>query len=212
MGRDRGDPAVRAVIFSNAVQLETDAGNPTAALGHARSAREMGTEVRGRVSFAVAYACARRWPEAEAEFAENWELMPPALRRQWLPTRARGWRALGEAERAITALRELIDSAEAMGATLTQLRTGLVLAGTLARSDGAGHRSEIESALARAEALIGTTGASLYRAHLHEERAALMQALGDDDVRRRELSAAQRLFAETGADGHAERLAGELAT
>jgi hypothetical protein len=45
---------------------------------------------------------------------------------------------------------------------------------------------------------------------LHEARAELERACGDAAAAERELHQAQRLYAEMGATGHAERLAREL--
>jgi len=212
MARERGDPASLAIVLSNAVHLEAEAGNAAAALAHARSLREIGIDVQGRTGFGVAYACAERWSEAEADFAENWERIPPSLRSHWLPTRSRGWHALGEQARALSALRELGEVTRSMGAAMTELRTMLALGGLLARGDGAAAQPEIEAALTRAAELIEATGAALYSAQLHEERAALMEALGDDGRRREELAIARRLYEEMGARGRAERLARALAS
>ena len=99
-----------------------------------------------------------------------------------------------------------------MGAALTELRTVLRLAGLLAQLEGAAARGEIENCLARAGELIEATGARIFTAQLCVERAEWMRALGDEEARRRELERAHRLYAEMGADGHAERLAGILAT
>jgi hypothetical protein len=47
---------------------------------------------------------------------------------------------------------------------------------------------------------------------VHLERAELARQSGDREDWERELQEAHRLYAEMGATGHAERLAGELAT
>ena len=44
---------------------------------------------------------------------------------------------------------------------------------------------------------------------LHEARARLAHLRGDAETRGRELAEAERLYAEMGARGHAERVAGE---
>ena len=47
---------------------------------------------------------------------------------------------------------------------------------------------------------------------IHVELAELARQNGDEAERERELSEAHRLFTQIGATGHAERLAGRLAT
>jgi len=87
----------------------------------------------------------------------------------------------------------------------------LALARVLIRTEGADAREQIEAALARVETLVEETGARMWLPFLHERRADLARALGDEAGRERELREAHRLFAEIGAEGHAARLARELA-
>jgi tetratricopeptide (TPR) repeat protein len=211
MTREQGDPAAVNMALSNATFFEVESGNGAEAVACARRGAEIGIDLQGRVALAIAYACEERWSEAEAEFAANWAALSPGMRRSFLPWRASGLHALGEEESAITQLRDARADAQNAGATMTDLRITLLLARLLARSEGAAAQAEIEQALGRAAELIESTGARLYRAQLHAERAELMQALGDDKSRREELAEAQRLYAEMGAEGHAQRLARELA-
>ena len=65
----------------------------------------------------------------------------------------------------------------------------------------------IEGTLSRASELIAETGARSHEPQVHELRAWLASACGDDTARKRELREAHRLYTEMGATGHAERVA-----
>jgi hypothetical protein len=80
----------------------------------------------------------------------------------------------------------------------------------LRRARGADARDEIERALDRALALVEETGGRSIEPQLLEERARLAGLLGDGAACERGLRDAQRLYVESGAGGHAERLAQEL--
>ena len=95
---------------------------------------------------------------------------------------------------------------------MTELVTSTELVALLGIGEGESARAEIEATLARARELIEVTGARLYTAHLHARHAECLRALGDENAWRRELEEAARLYAEMDATGHAERLAGELAS
>ena len=58
--------------------------------------------------------------------------------------------------------------------------------------------------------MIDETGARGYQPFVHEERAELARAQGDETTRERELREAHRLYTEMAATGHAQRLAREL--
>ena len=73
-------------------------------------------------------------------------------------------------------------------------------------------REQIEAALARALQLVRETGTKVQEPPIHVELAELARQSGQEEERQRELHEAHRLFSEIGASGHAERLAGELAT
>ena len=66
------------------------------------------------------------------------------------------------------------------------------------------HRSDL------AESLLGVerTGAAGYEPFVRVERARLAELRGDEVGRVREISAAERLFRQMGADGHVERMRG----
>jgi hypothetical protein len=71
--------------------------------------------------------------------------------------------------------------------------------------------SEIEAALAEAEAWLEISGAKSYEPFLCVERAELARLTGDKAARERELREAHRLFLEIGAPIRAEQVAKELA-
>ncbi len=53
-------------------------------------------------------------------------------------------------------------------------------------------------------------GARSFEPFIHEQRARLKRAAGDEPGARRELREAHRLYTEMGATGHAERVEREL--
>jgi len=79
----------------------------------------------------------------------------------------------------------------------------------LARGD-AGDAGEVETLVERMAALAEDSGFRLYLPQAVELRADLAALRGDPAARERHLRAAQRLYAEIGATGHAARLANEL--
>ncbi len=116
----------------------------------------------------------------------------------------------GNTERARTLATQAIDVAQERGLRLQEIRAQLALARVLLRADPAGARVEIETALARAEALTEETGLLSNAPFIHLGRAALARANGDEVGRRRELGEAHRLFTEMGATARAEQVAREL--
>ena len=78
----------------------------------------------------------------------------------------------------------------------------------LARAEVAlGHDDAVDPLLVRAEALIDTMGALAFRPQLTEIRAEHARRLEDQMEWRAKLAEAHRLFTETGATGHAARVA-----
>jgi class 3 adenylate cyclase len=209
LSRTQGDASTVYAAEGNAIILEVEAGNAKAAL--ALASRQVQIEaVVPSMGPALAQACAERWTEAEVLFAEQWERLRHGVRRSHLPMRALCWHALGDSERAAKTLRETLVDAHGAGATMTELRASLSLARILAQTDAGASQAEIEELLGRAQSLIEATGADLFSAQLHAERAELMRGLGHAEAHRRERDEARRLYAAMGAAGHAERLAREL--
>ncbi len=102
--------------------------------------------------------------------------------------------------------------AQRMGTRFWELGAQLALAEVLLRVEGANVRARIEEALKRAEALVDETGGEVMRPALCLYHAELARLRGDEAARTNKLREAHRLYTETGATGHAERLARELAT
>jgi len=81
----------------------------------------------------------------------------------------------------------------------------------LARAEVAlGHDDAVDPLLVRAETLIADMGAVAFRPHLAEVRAERARRHGDQAGWRAQLAEAHRLFIETGATGHAARVARTL--
>jgi tetratricopeptide (TPR) repeat protein len=87
----------------------------------------------------------------------------------------------------------------------------LAQARVLRALDGATAKAAIEACLGRAEDLVAETGARAQLPFVIEERARLARDIGDAREAKRRLREALRAFEEMGADGHAARLAAELA-
>ena len=92
---------------------------------------------------------------------------------------------------------------------ITAITQAEILYGVRLLPDGK-RRKRIEHALNRVQELIEATGARSLLPLLHEARAELAAAEGDDATRERELREAHRLFLEMGATGRAHRFAQEL--
>jgi hypothetical protein len=115
--------------------------------------------------------------------------------------------ALGQPERAQATAAQAIATAIERGSLLQELQSGLALA----RAEVAlGNDAALDPLLARCATLIAETGASAYCPHLAEVRAERARQRGDAAGWRAALAEAHRLFVETGATGHAGRLATEL--
>ena len=116
----------------------------------------------------------------------------------------------GEEERARTLAEEAVAEARRGNLRLFETLAQIVLARVVRRTEGVAGRTAIETALARAQALVEETDARCYQPFLHVECAELARLTGDEASRERELHVAQRLFSEMGAPARAERLAKEL--
>jgi class 3 adenylate cyclase/tetratricopeptide (TPR) repeat protein len=119
--------------------------------------------------------------------------------------------ALGERGEALVAAREAIALTNASGCQWFEAEAQLALAQALLAAEGAPSRAEIEAALARAEALVESTGARVCTPRVLELRGRLAAAVGDAEAADHALRRALALDREIGASGHAERLARELA-
>jgi class 3 adenylate cyclase/tetratricopeptide (TPR) repeat protein len=198
-------------------------GEPESAMAHARQA--LGIAERIGDSFSLAWSWF--WLGVGARMRGEWRQAIEAIERSQAISRERragldseGWRliilgeaylGLGEAERAVDLLREGAALLRSRGQSAEAL-ANVILARILLSSEGLAAREEIESALARARELARDTGMRSAEPMIHVELAELAHQSGVEEERERELLEAHRLFTEVGATGHAERLAGELAT
>jgi hypothetical protein len=166
---------------------------------------------------AARIAC-QRWEESAAASERGLSILRAGgTGRHW---ESRGLALLAEALAGAgdaSAARTYADEAEAAslraGNRTIECLSCLAIARTRRMVDGIAASSAIAATLDRVDALVSATGAQLYTAWVHEERALLAKAFGDEEEWRRELSMAQRQFAAMGADAHVARLAaGDPAT
>jgi tetratricopeptide (TPR) repeat protein len=155
------------------------------------------------------------WAEAERALSTALELA--RLNRtgreyeaQLLLRLARARLGRGDAAGARRAAEEAVTLAGERGQPSYEGQARIALARALCESEGGKARAAIEGELARASALLETTGCRAFVPRIAEARAELARALGDEAERERELREAHRRYSEMGATGHAERLAEEL--
>ncbi len=125
--------------------------------------------------------------------------------------------ARGDVDKALRTASELAEWAERLESSLDSLHINrfvmnrvpdarMLRARARLRLHGAAARSAVESDVARMAELIEALGIDLYRPDLHELRAELARALGDEAGAERELREARRLLLEMGATERAARL------
>ncbi len=198
------------------------AGDATAALAAGRRAEERNEKVGSAIGRALSqsqhgmalvlngdWEASRDRLEAGLAIARENRVWL-SLEADYLAGLAEAYLGLGDGERARSASMEAVQIARERETLICELRAHLAVARVLLSLDGAPARREIESALDRAHAIARTTGARSYEPIIHEERANVARALGDEAAREHELAVAHRLFTEMGATGHAERVAKEL--
>jgi class 3 adenylate cyclase/tetratricopeptide (TPR) repeat protein len=198
-------------------------GDPERAMAHAQQA----LAIAERIGDSFSRTWSWYWMGLAADMRGEWRQAVEAIEQSQAISRERrtavdseGWclitlgeayLGLGDAERATNLLRDAVALVRSRGQAAEAV-ANVVLARILLASEGLAAREEIESALGRASELASETGMCSIEAKLHVELAELARRNGDEEERGRELREAHRLFTEFGATGHAERLAGELAT
>jgi adenylate cyclase len=224
IAREQGDIEVAGFAHGCTGWLAYLQGEPEAALGHAQQALEIAERIGSSFSRAwawlflgVAERMRGQWRRAidalEHSFAIAREGRTGTEGDAWrLAALGESYLGLGDPERARTLVAEGVEIGRAQGHVSFESYANLALAQVLLGSAGVGARPEIEAALARALELARETGAKVHEPLIHVELAELARQSGDEEGRERELGKAHRLFSEIGASGHAERLAGELAT
>jgi len=222
LARARGEVELLGWTHEFVAYFNIAVGELQPALEHARLALDSAEKIGSPLSRASAWYGVG----AAAVASGDWENAVSATERglgiirtsgtgrHWL---SRGLALLAEAlvgAGQVEQARRMADEAEAasqQGANRSfECISCLALARTRRMLDGTDARAAIEALLARVEALIAATGAALYAPHVHEERAALSEMLGDRESAQRELRTAHELFAAMGADAHAARLADRL--
>jgi tetratricopeptide (TPR) repeat protein len=198
-------------------------GHPEKALAHAQHVtpekglfEETFWAAQPHAYMARALLMANRLEEAIAEF-DRWDelLRQHGLRRSTavtvhLPYRAEAYSRNGDVERALACAREAIELADNGGLGVARVGAELTHARALLRM-GDGQREEALKALDRSAEFASSTGARVYEPFIGETRAMYARRLGREQERTQHLQAAQRLFAELGAAGHAQRIANALA-
>jgi class 3 adenylate cyclase/tetratricopeptide (TPR) repeat protein len=224
IAREQGDIEVAGFSHMWSAGLAYFEGEPEAALSHAQQALEIAERIGGSFSRAHAWA----WLGLAERMRGEWRRAIEALERslaiasesrtaveldpQCRALLGESHLGLGDPERARRLAEEGLESARAQGHRTDEMHANLALARVMLGSADPSARVEIEAALARGLELARDTGAKVFEPLVHVELAELARQSGDEEVRERELREAHRLFTEIGASGHAERLAGELAT
>jgi tetratricopeptide (TPR) repeat protein len=224
IAREQGD--IEVVGFSHmwSAGLAYFEGAPEAALGHAQQALEVAERIGGSFSRAHAWF----WLGLAERMRGEWRRAIEALERslalasesrtavelnsQCLALLGESHLGLGDRERARGLAEGGLESARAQGHRTDEIHANLALARVMLGSAGPAARAEIEAALACALELARDTGGKAFEPFVHVELAELARQGGDEKGHERQLREAHRLFTEIGATGHAERLAGELAT
>jgi tetratricopeptide (TPR) repeat protein len=193
-------------------------GNPADALRRTRESLECAERSGSPFAQATAYYAlgrahlAAKDSRAAREALEQAQTLPLSgdFEPNLLAYLAEAHLGTGDGEAARATVEQAIRLAQERGTRGWEIRAHLAQARVLRTLDGTTARSTIEACLARAEALVVETGARAQTPFLIEERARLAADLGDARAGARLLREAQQAFAETGAAGHAARLAEEI--
>jgi adenylate cyclase len=214
----RGDGSLESLIFiqSFCAYVEELAGGGEAALHHARAAADAARRFGAATGVTVAYSYLGRVHILRGEYEEACQVLHEAIeavRSVSGVILAECYAPWVEAQLGVGDLCAARRAAEdAITATSHSFLHGgeswLALARLRIRTDEA--RDDVEAALAKAAGLLREGGIRIHEPKLHELRADLAQREGDSSAAEREIRAAQRLYQEMGAAGHAERVAREL--
>jgi tetratricopeptide (TPR) repeat protein len=162
-----------------------------------------------RSGLARAHALRGKWQEAARLFEEALALANAhrtflEMEGRDLASLAHTYVEIGEPQRAKETAERAIILVKERGSKIQELENVVALA----RAEVAlGHDDAVDPLLARGEALIAAMRAMAFRPHLAEIRAERARRHGDQAAWRAQLAEAHRLFAETGATGHAARVA-----
>ncbi len=198
-GAARGELPGALELAAHAMKVAEEFGAPT-------------LRAAARSTLARAHALRGEWPEAARLFEESIALANEHRtfleEEGWgLASLAHAYVEMGEPERAKAIAERAIALVKERGSRIQELENVVALA----RAEVAlGHDDAVEPLLARAEALITDMRAVAFRPHLAEIRAERARRHGDQPGWRAALAEAHRLFTETGATGHAARVARAL--
>jgi tetratricopeptide (TPR) repeat protein len=223
IAREQGDIEVFGFTHMYSTYLAFFAGEPEAALGHARQAVEIAERIGNSFFRAYAWSCLGLAERMRGEWRPAIEAFERAgaIAREGrtalegdagLALLGESYLGLGDPERAGALVAEGLEIARAQGNVGNETLASLAVARVLLGSEGPAAREEIEAALARARELARDTEAKAFEPLVHVELAELARQSGDQEGRERELREAHRLFTQIGATGQAERLELELPT
>jgi class 3 adenylate cyclase len=196
-------------------------GEAASALAHSREALDCAERAGNQNARIFAYfglglanVLNRAWHDAlevlGTALAIGRERRLPVFEGGVLATMAAAHLGLGDHVRALALAEEAIGFTRRRGARLYEFSAQLTRIRALRETRGLQATTEIEAALAEADAWLEMSGAKSYEPFLHVERAELAKLTGDEAARQRELREAHRLFTEIGAPVRAAEVATEL--
>jgi tetratricopeptide (TPR) repeat protein len=222
LAREQGEVEIPGFVHLWLADCSCFAGDLEGGLRHSRSAIANAEQTANRTAAVVGYRGLGSAQLARSAWNEAVDALETSLRitreegvarmeePQTLAWLADAYHGRGEIERALATASEAIALARRLGTRWKEIPAHLARSRALRAHRGSDVRESVTAALRTAEDLVKETGARVYLPFVWEERAALAAGLGDKAARERDLREAQRLFAEMGATGHAERLAREL--
>ncbi len=211
IARERGATELLGWTRAYCSSLAWFAGDGETALLQARAALETGEKIGSAYVCVLAYAMVGGAHILRGEPGEGASALERGLTLAKEQGAGRRWEAhilaqladarllSGEEERARTLAEEAVAEARRGNLRLFETLAQIVLARVVRRTEGVAGRTAIETALARAQALVEETDARSYQPLIHVERAELARLTGDEPTRLRELREAHRLFTEIGA-------------
>ena len=220
---EHDDRVVLSIIYHSSIFIPEIVGSEARVLAHGRQALEIAEPVGDAldvnlawVAIGIEHSLGGEWREAQTTLKQSLALMREQRSGLFYEPLAlthltRVELRLGEVDRALSTVEAAIRSGQEHHTRVWETQAHIERARILREIDGSGGVGEANLSLDAAERLIEETGAESLRPHLHEERGRLAELRGDTATRDRELAEAHRLYVAIGADGHAARLAKEIA-
>ena len=222
LAQEHGQIEIFSISQMAHIDLARLTGNIRPAMGHAarvvEAAEALGSAFargQGYAAFGLAHALNGEWKAAASAYEQSLALLREsgtgmADQPFKLAALAEAYLHLGKQPEARAAAEEAIALAHRCRALHAECIAYRVLAHVLLETEGIGAADTVESALARAQALIEETGGAGMQPLICIERAQLARLRGDETTRQRELREAQHLLAAMGAPLRAEQVAQEL--